>query len=236
MPVLLLPLAARSPSWVFVLFLIAGAAAIGIALWSDRKRGHAMRLLAKTHGWHFSPGPDRHIEDRYPHIGRLQQGHSRRATNLIRGSRNGRDLTVFDYRYVTGSGKQRKTHRFTGVILDAGYPLDPLSIRHENVFDQVTAAFGFDDIDFESTEFSRRFHVTSPRKQWAYTVVNPEAMRFLLDARFYPIELGGREAFAWGAGRLAPSGIRDAILLLEGILDRIPPDVQERRRGGHATT
>lgn len=40
--------------------------------------------------------------------------------------------------------------------------------------------FGFDDIDFESVEFSRKFFVKSPDKRFAYDVIHPAMMEFLL--------------------------------------------------------
>jgi len=53
-------------------------------------------------------------------------------------------------------------------------------IRPEGVWDKLAAAFGFDDIDFESAEFSRKFLVKAGDKRFAYDVLHPRMMEFLL--------------------------------------------------------
>ena len=55
-----------------------------------------------------------------------------------------------------------------------------LKIRREHLFDRVASFIGFDDIDFESSEFSDRFHVKSSDKRFAYGVIHPRMMDFLL--------------------------------------------------------
>jgi hypothetical protein len=50
------------------------------------------------------------------------------------------------------------------------------------LFDKIAGAVGFDDIDFESAEFSKRFHVKSPDKKFAYDVIHPRTMEFLLSS------------------------------------------------------
>lgn len=223
-------LAASPPGGLLVVFFLLVVVAIGFAFWTDHQRRKEMRALAHAHGWRYHAGRDHGMERRFPGFSRLQEGRNRYATNVIEGERNGRRLWAFDYHYTTGSGKHRRQHAFTAVLLEAELRLDPLRIRRENVFDALTAAFGFDDIDFESAEFSRRFHVSSPNKEWAYTVLHPATMAFLLDAPSHPVELHTRHALSYGSSRLAPSRIRDAILVLEGVLDRIPDDVVAARR------
>ena len=55
-----------------------------------------------------------------------------------------------------------------------------LLIRGEGLFDKLRGALGFDDIDFESEEFSRRFYVVSTDKKFAYDVVHPRMMEWLM--------------------------------------------------------
>jgi hypothetical protein len=91
------------------------------------------------------------------------------------------------------SGKSRRTttHEFSYVIVDLPYErLPTLFIRREGIFDAVAGAFGFDDIDFESAEFSKRFHVKSDDKRFAYDVIHPAMIEFLLagDAPMIDVE------------------------------------------------
>jgi hypothetical protein len=92
-----------------------------------------------------------------------------------------------DYHYVTTSrdkdGKTTThTHHFSYLLVHLPFQQTPgLFIRPEGFFDKIKRAMGFDDIDFESAEFSKRFYVTSTDKRFAYDVIHPAMMEFLLD-------------------------------------------------------
>ena len=93
-----------------------------------------------------------------------------------------------DFRYrvtqSTGKSSSTTTYRFSYLIVHLPYTALPdLLIRPEGIFDKLAGAFGFDDIDFESSEFSRAFHIKSPDKRFAYDVVHPRMMDFLLATR-----------------------------------------------------
>ena len=95
------------------------------------------------------------------------------------------ELLMGDYQYKvdSGSGKNRRTttHRISYLVL--GLPMNhvpSLVIRPENFFDKLAAMVGFDDIDFESVEFSRRFLVSSDNKRFAYDLIDPRMMEFLM--------------------------------------------------------
>ncbi len=46
----------------------------------------------------------------------------------------------------------------------------------------MASAFGFSDIDFESAEFSQKFYVQSRDKRFAYDLLHPNMLEFLLAA------------------------------------------------------
>ena len=48
--------------------------------------------------------------------------------------------------------------------------------------DKIAGALGFHDINFESSEFSRKFHIKCADKKFAYDVIHPRMMEFLLAA------------------------------------------------------
>ena len=110
--------------------------------------------------------------------------------------------------------------------MDSGLFLKTLSIRAENFFDKVKGTFGFDDIDFESAEFSRKFWVTAKDKRWAYDVIHQETMELLLKAPRFALEFEGPHALARRAKRFKPFEFDQAIELLWGVLDRIPADLR----------
>ena len=215
---------------IFALFVVAALIAVG--LWFGAKRKKEIAAWATNAGLTFSPRSDRTYDNRYPEFGCLHRGHSRSAYNIASGFWNDRPLEAFDYRYVTGHGKNRTTHTFSGIILASGLSLKPLQIRSENVLDKLTEFFGADDIDFESDQFSREFHVKSPDRKWAFDVLHQRTMEFLLSNPKFSIEFDTESIICWRNRRFDLQKRESAISVVEGILDRLPEYlVREQRKG-----
>ncbi|MBU0595585.1 ABC transporter permease, partial [Candidatus Bipolaricaulota bacterium] len=107
--------------------------------------------------------------------------------------------------------------------------LQPLHIRPEGIFDKVTEFFGVDDIDFESAEFSRAFHVKAAEKRWAYDVLHVRTMEFLLGMPRLSIQFDEHDVLVWRNRRFKPEQFEEAIAVAEGILDRLPPYLIEQQ-------
>jgi len=216
---------------VYALAVIGLAALIAFGVWCRAKRRKELAAWASRKGLTFRPERDSGFDERYPAFGCLRRGYGRFASSIAEGDWNGRRVTAFDYRYVTGSGKNRQTHHFSAMILRSNVPLKPLRIRSENVFDRVTEFFGLDDIDFESAEFSREFHVKAADKRWAYDVLHQRTMEFLLSMPRFSIEFDDRHVIAWRNRLFNVETFESAIVAAEGILDRMPEYVV-RQQGG----
>ena len=171
------------------------------------------------------------MSDRYPSFKCLRRGHSRWAYNIMRGDRDGRDVTAFDYHYVTGHGKNRQVHNFSALVLQSPLTLKPLYIRPENVFDKVSDFFGKDDIDFESAEFSRKFFVKAPEKRWAYHVIHQQMMEYLLEAPSFHIQFDSRDVMVWRNRRFREQDFDEAFTLIQGMLERLPEYVKKQLEG-----
>lgn len=185
-----------------ILFFVVAAMLIGVlgyvSYQQQKRRREELALLAQQLGWRFSPDRDSSHDDQYAQFEIFRRGHSRYAYNTLTGevTIEGQSSAVkmgdYYYKVTSGSGKNRKTrtYNFSYLILDV--PLQPfpdLLIRPEGVFDKVAGAFGFNDIDFESAEFSRRFYVASSDKRFAYDVLHPQMMEFLLETQPPAIDL-----------------------------------------------
>ncbi len=167
----------------------------GVGAWfawkAEQERRRALQALADRLGFLFDPADDSTHDERFEQFEIFRRGHSRIARNTLTGSIElfAGSCTVvcgdFRYRVTSGSGKNRRTrtYRFSYLIALLPWHTPPLLIRPEGVFDKIAAAFGFDDIDFESVEFSRRFLVKSDDKRFAYDVLHPRMMEFLLAHR-----------------------------------------------------
>ena len=179
-------------AWTVIL-VILGVAVLGTIAYVgyrlQKKRRQEMRALAGRLGWRFDPRRDRTHDDEYAHFEIFRRGHSRAAFNTLTGtlkiSEQACPTKVGDFVYKitthTGKSSSTRTYRFSYLIVHLPFKEVPdLLIRREGIFDKLAGAFGFDDIDFESADFSRRFFVKSPDKRFAYDVVHPRMMQFLL--------------------------------------------------------
>jgi hypothetical protein len=182
------------PSGLPLVIFVVGAILIALLAYAGYIE-HSRRLkqlgaLALQLDWQFDSAEDREHDERYSHFSPFGKGSNRRAYNTLRGAITvgGRmwPAQAGDYRYTTqsGSGKNRSTHthRLSYLIVETPHLGAPdLAIRREGLFDRFASFMGFDDIDFESHEFSERFHVKSSNKRFAYAVLEPRMMEFLLE-------------------------------------------------------
>jgi hypothetical protein len=221
----------------FLLVAALAAMMLVVGTWLGAKRRKELATWAAQHGMSHRAEKDRGFEERFPGLACLRRGHSRYAQNVMEGQWDGRRALAFDYRYITGHGKDQSTHRFSAAIVASDVPLRPLGIRPEGILDRVTEFFGVDDIDFESAEFSRAFHVTSGDKRWAYDVIHQRTMEFLLAAPRFSIQFDERHVIAWRNRRFRPETFAEALDLIGGMLERLPEYVirdQTGRTGGTA--
>lgn len=193
--------AAHSTGMIIVQVLMAiliGVAAIVSAInrgRADRQRSFNLQALAARLGFDgFNPNHDEEFAMGWGFLSRLAQGNDRYAFNILRGTYHEQRLFVFDYHYQTGSGRSRKEHRFTMLMLvcKEAFPQVTIGPESDSLLTKVAAAFGGEDsIQFESAEFSRTFRVRSKDKRFAYDVCNPQMMEYLLANRDLEVEIQG---------------------------------------------
>jgi len=196
---------------------------------STRKRREAMATLAAKLGLCFDPGKDWDIARRYSFLDKLRVGSNRYAFNILSGNYQGHDVTIFDYHYRTGSGKNTQHHYISFFILHLLASFPEMVIGPEGIFSKMAQALGYDDIDFESYEFSRKFCVRSRDKKFAYDVCNARMIEYLLSNIDLTIEIEG-EALAISFGsRLAPEQIEPNLNRLITVRSLLPEYLFSRR-------
>lgn len=177
-------------------------------------RRKEMALLAAKLSLPIVVGRDERLAAKYVFLDRLgpvaDGGASSYALNVIAGSYEDRNITVFDYRYKSGnsvwfwapSWNRPKYLSFVIVKLEKAFP--ELTIAREGFFSKMGQAIGFDDIDFESNEFSENFVVRSKDKKFAYDFCNAKMIDYLLDRSVAAIEVE-KKALALGDSGLPSS-------------------------------
>jgi len=212
---------------IFILFagLIIGLAIHGAM--AARKRREQLAGLAARLGLNYRADNDRSLVDQFSFLNALAQGSNRYAFNILSGLYQGHEVLVFDYHYETHStdskgNQQTHHHYFSFFILMLPQSFPELRITREGLFSKIAQAFGYDDIDLESAEFSRAFCVRSKDKKFAYDVCNGQMMEYLLANRDLSLEIEGR-ALALAFGKcLEASEVEANLQRLIEIRSRLP--------------
>lgn len=173
-------------------FVIVVIAIVFNAIYTSKRR-QALSELAARLNLNFNPGQDYDIPVRFNFIKEFAQGENRYATNILSGNFQQNDVLAFDYHYETvyydKDGRHTESHWFSFFILTIPAVFPNLTICREGLFTKIAEAFGYQDIKFESAEFSNTFCVRSPDKKFAYDVCNAKMMEYLLANRDLSIEI-----------------------------------------------
>jgi len=221
-----------SVSPLFIILIILAIGAVGFFAWQEeKKRRETLLAWAHQRGWRLGEAKIKSMHHDFPGLQVFQKGHSRYAKNIITGEYQGRPVTLMDYRYVVGHGKNRSTHNRGVVLLQCDFPTVPMFIRRENPLDRVGEFFGADDIDFESSEFSRKFFVKSNDRKWAYDVIHTRTMEYLMKSPSFNIEFGFGEIAIYKTGWCDPDRYDKALKLAWDLYELIPDFVIRQMKG-----
>ncbi len=132
---------------------------VGIAMWSQKKRTEAWQQVAEQLGLPYV-GDHSDVVSRCPNMKVFSRGSGRRFYNAIQGDAGDTKITIGDYRFTTGSGKNRTTHVHTMCVLESVSLCTPhCYLRPERaIFDKLGALLGGQDINFaDDPEFSSAY-------------------------------------------------------------------------------
>jgi len=96
-----------------------------------------------------------------------------------------------------------------------------LTIAKEGIFSKIAQSFGYDDIDFESHEFSRKFCVRSKDKKFAYDICNAQMIEYLLANQDMSLEFENNILALSFNKRLSPEEIvpnLDRLIYVRGLI------------------
>jgi len=214
------------PFIIVVVFIVVVIGVIFNAI-AQRKRREELFELAQRLNLDFSGGEDCGIPDRFGFLKQLDQGDNRYATNVLSGTYQQNEVLAFDYHYETHSTdskghRQTQDHWFSFFILTLPAVFPDLTIRRENLFTKIAEVFGYQDIKFESAEFSSAFNVRSPDKKFAYDVCNVKLMEYLLANRDLSIEIENEVIALAFSTRLSVEQIEFNLQRLVEIRSRLP--------------
>ena len=212
---------------VTVLVIIGAVLLIVGAYIYERKRGEKMQAFAAARGLSYTKQDQRWvgIDLGWPY----DAGRSHQAKHVMTGTHNGRPLVVFEHKWVTGSGDDRKTHYAMVTALQLPRQLPQLTVTHEGVFGTLARAMGIKDIELESDAFNRAYKVKSGDRKFACDVLHPRFMQWLLDTDASGFTISsGYLVYATG-DRLQIGQVDSRIAYLDAVAEHIPAFVWDPR-------
>ncbi len=217
------------PSWIFILFVIIAVTVAVIGGIYARKRRDALAAWAIAHGLEFMDYAPAGLIDRYSGFEPFGIGSSRSASNLIRGQTGEILWEIFEYHYTTGSGKDRSRHTWSLVAATVPMVFSRLRLRPEGLFDKVKGLIGFEDINFESEAFSRRYYVSCEDRKFAYDVIHPRMIEYLMELPNADWQIAGNLIVLRKSGTFGVEEIEQRMSMVQGLMQRLPEYLRQDR-------
>lgn len=198
-----------------------------------RKRTADFGSLAARREWTFRPDGTglEHRFDGDP----FGRGGRRTARNVVEGRYEGRHFVAFDYSYVTSSGDDSTTHRFSVVAMHLDLPphvrVPRLQVRAQGSIGRFfTGLFGSDH-RIGHPPFDDAFHVLTDSPELARDVLHPGMVGMLMTHPGGAWRLQGDSLLLFASGSHSPASLEAILAWGKAILDQVPPHVWARFRG-----
>lgn len=225
---------------LFILFMTAGIVAVVIVAVIFVQRGkdsalarsRALHAYASGRGWHYAESAPT-IEPRFSYGAPFREGSRRTFSRFIGFTAGGYVGHSFDYQYDVRVDKTTHTYYYHVVALELPVGLPNLVVRPEGLGRAIAQFFGMQDIQFESEDFNRAWHVTSTDSRFAHDVINPQMIEWLLDdhVRFANFTIDRDTIYTFISAKQDPQKIEALAWYLTEFLSRIPPFVWDKARG-----
>lgn len=218
----------NSGTWLLVILVVVIGVAVLVIRWQLHKRKvAAFRAFAAQRGWAYRERDDR-FTDRY--LGTpFGQGFGRQASHVLTGLHRDRSFAAFEYLYKEhqGSGKNRRTvtYRNTVVALDTPAARPTLELSREGIGRKLLGLVGIRDLQLESEEFNKSFHIRAENDRFAYDVLHPRTMEWMLAdqrCRDLPFRFERADLLTWQEGSIHLGSIPWMLDYLCDVLDRVP--------------
>lgn len=212
-----------------VVFLVAILTVVVLVVVYQRKkekeRTQQLQAAARHLGWTFAEEAPLNMITGLEQFGLFSQGHGKQIKNMMYGEASGIKAAVFDYVYVTGSGKHRQVHYQSVVYLEpANLRLPYFSLRPENFLHKVFTVFGYQDIDFgQRPEFSRNYLLRGQDELAIRQTFNDRLLSFYENYAGTCTDAGGSQLLLFRAGhRFEPHEIQSYLSLGLNLLTLFP--------------
>jgi len=214
------------PALIFLFFIGLVAAISLYQRKRARERTEQIRAIAPMLGWQFVETAPFNWIPNLEKFSLFNSGHSKTIRNMLYGETDGVKAALFDYEYVTGSGKNRATHNQSVAYFeprDLSVPV--FSLRPENALHKFASVFGYQDIDFGNRPlFSSKYLLRGTDEQGIRHTFTDALLTFYEANQGLATDGGGNQLFVFRPGRRAAphesQGFINSALQLTNLLTR----------------
>lgn len=163
-----------------------------------QKRIQALQAFGAQNGWTFVPHAAKRMFQNADAYSILNAG-SGEIIALLQRPHDGGTISVFDYSYTVGSGKNSHTHTQTVVAFHTPRLMIPyFALYPESFFSFIGEMFGFQDIDFATHPvFSKNFKLTGRDEMPIRQFFHPQVLSSLEKLPRIRLDGGGNYLFVY---------------------------------------
>jgi hypothetical protein len=211
--------------FIFVMFVIV-AVLLG-RLASRRKEQHGLLVAQLAGGFGLQFAADDPFGLVNLRFRLFRMGDGRGCENVMWGDWRGMPVRAADYWYYKESSdangnRSRSYERFSVVIAEVACFVPSVAVGRETVLTRLADHVGVKDIEFESEAFNRAFQVQAKDRAFAFKLMDPRMMQWLLDATDgFGFEMFGPNLLAYG-WRREPEDLPPLFEIALAFRDHIP--------------
>lgn len=213
------------PPWTGLAIIVA----LILIGWVIRRRVVARRLRAirelagQLKLAYQARGGAAHVK--YERFQPLGMGRGRVSDHLMAGWRGDIWWDIFDYHFVADD----VALRYAVAAARVRARFERVTIRPEGFLDRFMASAGFEDINFESHAFNRRFHVGSHSGAFAHALLHARAMELLLNRPARHWQFDGDVILVHKQGPIDADEMEETVRLVEDFIALIPQYMRSSR-------
>jgi hypothetical protein len=196
---------------MIVWIILAGVAVLLIAVYGTtwylgKKRAQALQALAAALSFTFTAKGNAVLVGELSEFHLFSQGYRRRISNVLQGKFNLVPVTVMDYKYTTGGGKSAHTWVQTVLVFESDkLQLPRFVLRPENLFDKIESAFGYKDINFDTSPvFSKKYMLRGENEAAVRSAFNTGILQYYEQRPGLSTEADGRKLIYNRTSKVVP--------------------------------
>lgn len=195
---------------VFLLVVFIGIGAVMYAIVriaQEQQRREQMQAIADRMGFAFSAEAEPGLWNHVSGFSLCSKGFKRTVHNAMHRRIHDIEVTLFDYRYSTSSGRHHQTHYRTVALFETDrLRLPRFTLCPQHFFHRIATALGSQDINFEAHPlFSESYRLQGPDEDRIRYLFDEEALLYFTRHPDLHAEGDGRRLIVYrGGSRVDP--------------------------------